>query len=312
MLKPVINAKEAVQHIRCGMSDEELMKEYVISARGLESLFNKLVKAGEIEQSELDRRQLRFQRSHIVSLAGLPTLEPRVAVIDPDDAVIAIRAGLSDELLMAEYNLSARGLASLFRNLIEEGHITEAELDRIKPSIHWADVAVTPDPPDDPLPEPVVEPQLSDTIHPKPISSGYRISKVYLAAIGGFILGVGAVLALIGLTNIAPDLKTGLWSMGGAKVIATGDLEQGVDSFIAILKAIEKEAEERGETDSFDTAASYRKCLEECEGLSYGHDDEDRALVTNCRHACIARYDKHFRQIQERFYERNVTGRDIR
>jgi hypothetical protein len=54
--KPVINAADAINCIRSGMSDSSLMKRYSISARGLRSLFGKLVASGAIEQDELDRR----------------------------------------------------------------------------------------------------------------------------------------------------------------------------------------------------------------------------------------------------------------
>jgi hypothetical protein len=54
--KAIVNAQEAVRDIRSGMSDEALMDKYAISRKGLESLFRKLVAAGEIGQSDLDRR----------------------------------------------------------------------------------------------------------------------------------------------------------------------------------------------------------------------------------------------------------------
>lgn len=54
--KPSINAKEAINCIRSGMDDSALMTRYKVSAKGLRSLFRKLVAAGVIEQSELDRR----------------------------------------------------------------------------------------------------------------------------------------------------------------------------------------------------------------------------------------------------------------
>jgi DNA-binding response OmpR family regulator len=54
--KPVISAKDAAQCIRRGMDDSSLMKRYGISAKGLRSLFRKLVASGLVEQSELDKR----------------------------------------------------------------------------------------------------------------------------------------------------------------------------------------------------------------------------------------------------------------
>ena len=55
--KAIVNAEDAVRSIRSGMTDEALMEKYEISQKGLESLFRKLVAAGAIEQSDLDRRR---------------------------------------------------------------------------------------------------------------------------------------------------------------------------------------------------------------------------------------------------------------
>ena len=54
--KPSIRAQDAVKCIRSGMDDPSLMKRYRISAKGLRSLFRKLVAAGVMDQTELDRR----------------------------------------------------------------------------------------------------------------------------------------------------------------------------------------------------------------------------------------------------------------
>lgn len=54
--KPVISPKDAAECIRSGMDDSLLMKRYGISAKGLRSLFRKLVASGVVEQSELDKR----------------------------------------------------------------------------------------------------------------------------------------------------------------------------------------------------------------------------------------------------------------
>jgi DNA-binding response OmpR family regulator len=54
--KPVISAADAAECMRSGMDDSSLMKRYGISAKGLRSLFRKLVASGIVEQSELDKR----------------------------------------------------------------------------------------------------------------------------------------------------------------------------------------------------------------------------------------------------------------
>ena len=54
--KPVISARDAAKCIRSGMDDSALMTRYKVSAKGIRSLFRKLVAAGVIDQTELDRR----------------------------------------------------------------------------------------------------------------------------------------------------------------------------------------------------------------------------------------------------------------
>lgn len=54
--RPSINAKDAIRCLKMGMDDSSLMNRYRISAKGLRSLFRKLVASGLIDQSELDRR----------------------------------------------------------------------------------------------------------------------------------------------------------------------------------------------------------------------------------------------------------------
>ncbi len=56
MVKMIVDAAEAVEDIRAGMDDASLMEKHRLSARGLQSLFSKLVKADLLKQSELDER----------------------------------------------------------------------------------------------------------------------------------------------------------------------------------------------------------------------------------------------------------------
>lgn len=56
MEKKRLSAKEVLKDIRAGMSDQELMDKYDLSPGGLQSLFEKLMKAGLLTQDHLDRR----------------------------------------------------------------------------------------------------------------------------------------------------------------------------------------------------------------------------------------------------------------
>ena len=56
MDKRKITAREVLRDIRSGLSDQDLMEKYTLSAQGLQSVFHKLVNAGVITQPELDDR----------------------------------------------------------------------------------------------------------------------------------------------------------------------------------------------------------------------------------------------------------------
>lgn len=54
--KKTLSAKEVVEDLRAGATDEFLMKKYSISENGLQSLFQKLITAKILTQGDLDRR----------------------------------------------------------------------------------------------------------------------------------------------------------------------------------------------------------------------------------------------------------------
>lgn len=70
MQKTRIDAKQAIDDIRDGLTDTALMEKYSLSSRGLQSLFKKLVSAGLLKQSEIDDRALQNEESVIISLSG--------------------------------------------------------------------------------------------------------------------------------------------------------------------------------------------------------------------------------------------------
>lgn len=70
MEKTRVDAKQAIDDIRAGMSDADLMEKYSISSRGLQSLFRKLVSSGLLKQSEIDARAMQPEESVIISLSG--------------------------------------------------------------------------------------------------------------------------------------------------------------------------------------------------------------------------------------------------
>jgi uncharacterized protein YjbI with pentapeptide repeats/predicted transcriptional regulator len=127
-----IKAIDAVRAIRSGMDDAALMEEFNINARGLQSLFTQLIAAGILRRSELEERLPLSYGSVIVDVesAELPSSKGSKPRIDAAEALNCLRLGMDYAALMKEYNLSVKGLQSLFRKLSVAGLISEAQLSR--------------------------------------------------------------------------------------------------------------------------------------------------------------------------------------
>jgi PAS domain S-box-containing protein len=75
MKNPTIDAKQAIEDIHSGMGDVALMEKYGISAKGLESLFKKLLMAGILSRSEFDKRIRRPESTIEIDLSQYRLLE---------------------------------------------------------------------------------------------------------------------------------------------------------------------------------------------------------------------------------------------
>ncbi len=114
--KRTVKARHAVNDIRTGMTDSELMQKYGLSAKGLQRLFLKLLQVKAITQSELNRRSESFLDTMMIEqMEGADMLED-------------LRSGTSNSELMEKYGLSAEGLQRAFQKLIQEEAIAEEEL----------------------------------------------------------------------------------------------------------------------------------------------------------------------------------------
>ncbi len=114
--KPRINARDAVIDIRSGASDAELMEKYGLCAKGLQSLFRKLIEVKAITEAELDRRRVTLHKT------------ADVKPIDGTDLTKDIRAGMSDAELMQKYGLSSEGLRFTLQTLIDTQVISLDEM----------------------------------------------------------------------------------------------------------------------------------------------------------------------------------------
>jgi PAS domain S-box-containing protein len=75
MSKPKVEAREAVEDIRAGMDDAALMKKYKISAKGLHSLFRKLIDKGALQKEELEDRNLEPEGGLVIDFSSLSVEE---------------------------------------------------------------------------------------------------------------------------------------------------------------------------------------------------------------------------------------------
>jgi CheY-like chemotaxis protein len=138
--REVAHADEAVNCIRSGMDDAALADKFNLSFSGLQRLFEELIAAGKLKQSEIYERNLLSQGSVVVDIAEakLPDASPKKPVIDAAGVLQCIRDGMSDSALMKRYNISAKGLESLFRKLVAAGVIDKSDIEkrvmgRVKP-----------------------------------------------------------------------------------------------------------------------------------------------------------------------------------
>jgi hypothetical protein len=140
--KKKVSAKETVADIRSGMSDADLMSKYALSNAGLQSLFDKLVSAGFIDLSEILERTPSFLGTVDVSETfppaeqlkaeddGQPFKSRAATRVNAQEAARDIRSGMDDFALMRKYQVSTKGLSSLFNKLMDKGLIQQIELDR--------------------------------------------------------------------------------------------------------------------------------------------------------------------------------------
>jgi hypothetical protein len=73
MGKRRINAREALQDIRTGMTDAGLMEKYELTSQGVQSLYTKLVDHGLLTQEELDARTPLTMRTVALDIFRCPS-----------------------------------------------------------------------------------------------------------------------------------------------------------------------------------------------------------------------------------------------
>jgi len=126
-------ADEAVNCIRSGMDDAELAERFNLSFAGLQKLFEELMAAGKLTEPEIYERNPLSPGSVVVDIAEaklLPDTSSKKPVIEAAEALQCIREGMSDSTLMKRYNISAKGLESLFKKLVAAGVIDQSDIEK--------------------------------------------------------------------------------------------------------------------------------------------------------------------------------------
>jgi hypothetical protein len=114
--KKTISAREVVADIMVGLTDEQLMEKHMLSAKGLESLKNKLLSAGLITQSQLDRKS---------PAKVTPQVDKRALAKNIADA---IKSGLPDNEISKRFGMSPSKLTAVYNSLIKAGYLALDDL----------------------------------------------------------------------------------------------------------------------------------------------------------------------------------------
>lgn len=135
MSKQKIGAREAVNDIRSGMSDADLMQKYGLSEKGLDSLFKKLVEAKLLEESFLSKRSAAA-RSDRGTKPGAPSPRaPEPSAADsrvPPELLEAIaedmKLGMHDAEIMRRHEMSPGKLNEIKTKLVHSGYLAGAQI----------------------------------------------------------------------------------------------------------------------------------------------------------------------------------------
>jgi hypothetical protein len=122
--KPKIKAADAVRDLRSGMTDPDLMEKYGLSAKGLQSLVQKLIDARALTYAEIHLRRAGYQDTVVIQR------------MDEDDFIEDVRSGMPDSELMKKYTLSSDGLRRILQTLLDAKAISAEDLYGTSPSVH--------------------------------------------------------------------------------------------------------------------------------------------------------------------------------
>jgi anti-anti-sigma regulatory factor/uncharacterized protein (DUF433 family) len=125
--KPILSARQILKDLAADMSDEELMHKHGLSQKGLKSMFKKLLQKGLITEKALAKRWGLTTGQLMIAVDSSGTKKVRVPL---GDLITDLASDLPDEEIMSKYQLSAKALGKLTRQLYQQGLVTKELIDK--------------------------------------------------------------------------------------------------------------------------------------------------------------------------------------
>jgi uncharacterized protein (DUF433 family) len=116
MTRKKIKPSDFISDVRKGLSDTDLARKYEISARGLQTLFSRLVGKGILTADEMAARRKTFKSKR------------KQRRINVRELAEDIQLGLDDNNLMLKYDLNQEQLSIVLQKLLDTNLLSEAEL----------------------------------------------------------------------------------------------------------------------------------------------------------------------------------------
>jgi len=224
------------------------------------------------------------------------------AIVNAEDAVRSIKSGMTDEALMEKYEISQKGLESLFRKLIAAGAIEQSELDRRRGTLYIPDRIL-------PLRNPTrlvnVEKEDEEAMEPS-LEDGsiWAQYKHYFSAVGAaFVGGLSVFLAMTFFGEAGPAKPS--QSAPPATPVAIADKWEPAqaEQLSRILEAIANDERAKWHFETPGNASEYEDCLNDCANNFRVVEQSDKALLINCRRECVIKYAERVKEMRKRFYE---------
>ncbi len=122
--KRQVSAKEIAREIRSGATDLSLMEKYKLTARGLQSVFQKLIEAKVMKPSEIHGRRASYDETVAVELPSAPSMtvpEPAKKTDTSDKTSVRVRVGGADAKGLEKYGITEDSLDDVFKKLAPQG-----------------------------------------------------------------------------------------------------------------------------------------------------------------------------------------------